>query len=39
MVQLYQACMRQVDIATLFSRDPGNIWHVLKRMGTFGTTE
>jgi hypothetical protein len=35
MVRLYQAGMRQVDIAARFGRDPGNIWHVLKRAGAF----
>jgi uncharacterized protein (DUF433 family) len=35
MVQLYRAGMRQVDIAARFGRDPGNIWHVLKRAGSF----
>jgi hypothetical protein len=33
MVQLYRSGMRQVDIAARFGRDPGNIWHVLKRAG------
>jgi DNA-binding transcriptional regulator LsrR (DeoR family) len=32
-VQLYRTGMRQVDIAARFGRDPGNIWHVLKRAG------
>jgi hypothetical protein len=35
MVQLYRAGVRQVDIAARFGRDPGNIWHVLKRAGVF----
>jgi hypothetical protein len=35
MVQLYQSGVRQVDIAARFGRDPGNIWHVLKRAGAF----
>ena len=35
MVRLYRAGMRQVDIAAHFGRDPGNIWHVLKRTGAF----
>jgi DNA-binding IclR family transcriptional regulator len=35
MVQLYQAGVRQVDIAARYGRDPGNIWHVLKRAGAF----
>jgi hypothetical protein len=35
MVRLYRSGMRQVDIATQFRRDPGNIWHVLERAGAF----
>jgi hypothetical protein len=35
MVALYQSGARQVDIADRFGRDPGNIWHVLKRTGAF----
>jgi hypothetical protein len=35
MVRLYQSGVRQVDIAARFGRDPGNIWHVLKRAGAF----
>lgn len=35
MVRLYRTGMRQVDIAARFGRDPGNIWHVLKRAGAF----
>ncbi len=35
MLRLYQAGMRQVDIAKRFSRDPGTVWHVLKRAGAF----
>lgn len=35
MVRLYRAGVRQVDIAARFGRDPGNIWHVLKRAGAF----
>ena len=33
MVALYQAGMRQVDIAARFGRDPSSIWHALKRAG------
>jgi hypothetical protein len=33
MVALYQSGVRQIDIAARFGRDPGNIWHVLKRAG------
>jgi hypothetical protein len=36
MVRLYRAGVRQVHIAARFDRDPGNIWHVLKRAGAFG---
>jgi DNA-binding transcriptional regulator LsrR (DeoR family) len=36
MVRLYQSGVRQVDIAARFGRDPGNIWHVLKRAGALG---
>lgn len=39
MVRLYQAGVQQVEIAARFGRDPGNIWHVLKRAGAFGSTE
>lgn len=35
MLRLWEAGVRQVDIATQFGRDPGNIWHVLKRAGAF----
>ncbi len=35
MLRLYRAGVRQVDIAARFGRDPGNIWHVLKRSGAF----
>lgn len=35
MVRLYQSGVRQVDIAARFGRDPGNVWHVLKRAGVF----
>lgn len=35
MVALHRAGVRQVDIAARFGRDPGNIWHVLKRAGAF----
>ncbi len=35
MVRLYRAGIRQMDIAARFGRDPGNIWHVLKRAGAF----
>ena len=37
MVALYQSGVRQVEIAARFGRDPGNIWHVLKRAGVFGS--
>jgi hypothetical protein len=37
MVRLYRAGVRQVDIAAQFGRDPGNIWHMLKRAGAFGS--
>jgi hypothetical protein len=36
MVRLYGTGVRQVDIAARFGRDPGNIWHVLKRAGVIG---
>ena len=35
MVALYRAGMRQVDIAERFRRSPGNVSHVLKRLGAF----
>ena len=35
MLRMYRTGMRQVDIAARFDRDPGNIWHVLKRAGAF----
>jgi hypothetical protein len=35
MLRLYQSGMRQVDIAEQFGRAPGNVWHVLKRLGAF----
>jgi DNA-binding CsgD family transcriptional regulator len=35
MVRLYRSGVRQVDIAVRFGRDPGNVWHVLKRAGAF----
>ena len=37
MARLYRSGMRQVDIAARFGRDPGNVWHVLKRAGAFGS--
>lgn len=38
MVALYQSGVRQVDIAERFGRDPGNIWHVLKRTGALDSS-
>jgi hypothetical protein len=35
MVALYRTGVRQVDIAARFGRDPGIIWHVLKRPAAF----
>jgi hypothetical protein len=35
MLTLYRAGVRQVDIAAQFDREPGNVWHVLKRAGAF----
>lgn len=39
MVRLYRAGARQVDIAARFGRDPGIIWHVLKRANAFAGHE
>lgn len=36
MVRLHRAGVRQVDIAARFGRDPGNVWHLLKRAGSSG---
>jgi hypothetical protein len=36
MARLYQSGVQQANIAARFGRDPGNIWHVLKRAGAFG---
>ncbi|HEX2904271.1 MAG TPA: hypothetical protein VHO01_12515 [Jatrophihabitans sp.] len=35
MLRLYRSGVRQVDIAQQFGRQPGNVWHVLKRLGAF----
>lgn len=38
MLRLYRAGTRQVDIAEQFGREPGHVWHVLKRVGAFTPT-
>lgn len=35
MLRLCQSGMQQVEIAKRFGRDPGTVWHVLKRAGAF----
>jgi DNA invertase Pin-like site-specific DNA recombinase len=35
MVRLYHSGRRQVELAAQFGREPGNVWHVLKRAGAF----
>jgi hypothetical protein len=35
MARLYQAGVRQVEIAEQFGRSPGLVWHVLERAGVF----
>lgn len=39
MVRLYRSGVRQVDIGARFGRDPGNIWHLLKRAGAFDASD